>query len=90
MTKSAGVMAAVMLDVSTMVAAAGVVKVKFTTADGLFITGSSKTTGNGSQFTVCTFFDAGTGAFLGETQEPDIAFDNETDLAGHCDALAPR
>jgi hypothetical protein len=72
------------------VSAAGVVKVKFTTADGFFITGSSKTVGNGSQFTVCNFYDAATGAFLNQTEEPGVAFDDEAALMTHCDSLAPR
>jgi hypothetical protein len=72
------------------VSAAGVVKVKFTTADGFFITGSSKTVGNGSQYTVCNFYDAATGTYLGQTEEPGVAFDNEAALMAHCDSLAPR
>lgn len=72
------------------VMANGVVKVKFTTDDGFFITGSSKTTGNGSQFTVCGFEDAETGAFLGQIEEPGVGFDTEAELQAHCDSLAPR
>ncbi|HOK45493.1 MAG TPA: hypothetical protein PLA43_08535 [Bryobacteraceae bacterium] len=66
---------------------AGVVKVSFESGD-LFITGSSKTTGNGSSYTVCVYFDAETGAFLEEKQFPGVGIDNPADLQAFCEAQA--
>ncbi len=71
-----------------MLLAKGVTKTSFT-SDGLFITGSSKITGNGSTFTVCDYFDAGTGAFLGQVEDPSSGFSDEASLQAFCLANAP-
>jgi hypothetical protein len=62
---------------------AGVVKTQFTDS-GFFITGSSKITGNGSQFTVCEYFDQSTGKFVSEKQFPDIGLSNKDSLQAFC------
>jgi len=66
----------------------GVVKTSGT-INGVFLTGSSKKTGKGAEITVCAYFNAATGAFLGETETPDVSFADEPALFDFCAAAAP-
>jgi hypothetical protein len=86
--RTSGAVAFVSLLALASAAAAGVVKVKFSD-NGFFVTGSSKTTGNGSTVTVCNYFDGATGAFVAEIQDQTVAFDDESSLQAFCASQEP-
>jgi hypothetical protein len=55
----------------------------------MYITGSSKMTGNGNVYTVCVYFEADTKHYLGQTGDPTVGFTDEGDLQDYGIANAP-